>query len=727
MLRRVHPAAVLAAIVVVGALLSWRHTRNTHEWLIMTDELQYLKLGQSLSEGSFPWPTLRGEHIQLLSLLYPLLIAPVLALFSVPDGYQLIHAVNAGLFASTAVPVYLLTRQVVPARGPAYLAAALAVAIPWASLSAVVMTESAAYPAFAWALLAIQRALVAPSLRRDAVALLAIGVAFFARTQFVFLVGVFPAAVVLHGVLFALAGGARDAGRSRLRQVLDALRPHAALGALCAAGLILLIAPGAPLKEILGPYQNTVFGGGRLPADLGPAARRHVALVAGGVGILPLALAMGWALASFVRPLDRASQAFATLALLAAGGLVYVVTVFGLLHAAGPLDRYLFYLAPLLVVGTVACLAQGRARPLGLAIGAGLTFWLLRTSGVHFLDDPTLYVDSQATEFHRVIQGQADRVARLSGIGGLTPIALLTWGTLAATAAVSLLLRRRPGLAVVIVGLPLLGLAVAQTDYVAKRFTLHINAASGTINPGTLADRDWVDEVLPGPGDVAISPSASFDLGASRLAWWNVEFWNKRVNRAMILEGYGDNTPFPAQHMTLDLRDGSVATTGSEQPRFMVFARNQLVFRPRGRVLAEYRTTLQQDPGLELLELDRPYRAGWIAEGASGDGWVVRGTPAVVRVFPRDDGRAQRVTVNVDLPVGLVEPSPFELRVGGRVARATAQPGTIAGDALATVCVAPGRLRRVSLSTRAVRPLPDGREVGVHLHSIRVEPAAAGC
>jgi hypothetical protein len=179
--------------------------------------------------------------------------------------------------------------------------------------------------------------------------------------------------------------------------------------------------------------------------------------------------------------------------------------------------------------------------------------------------------------------------------------------------------------------------------------------------------------------------------------------------------------------MTLDTRDGSVATSDGRQPRYIVFGRNQTIFRPRGRRLAEYRTTQQQDPGLELFELERPYRAGWIAEGASSDGWIVRGTPLVVRVFPRTDGRAQRVTVDVDLPVGDVAASPFTLREGARVARGRAEPATINGDAHVALCVAPGRLRRVSLSTRAVRPLPDGRKFGVHLHSIRVEPATADC
>jgi hypothetical protein len=209
--------------------------------------------------------------------------------------------------------------------------------------------------------------------------------------------------------------------------------------------------------------------------------------------------------------------------------------------------------------------------------------------------------------------------------------------------------------------------------------------------------------------------------------WWNAEFWNKRVNRVLILDGFEDVTPFPSQRMSLDRRDGSIRTSDGREPRFMVFARNQLLFRPRGRFLAEYRTSLQTDPGLELFELDRPYRASWIADGASPDGWIVRGTPARVRVFPRDDDRPQRLSLNLDLPVSLVAASPFEVRVGRRVVRGRVLPGTINGDTKLTVCVPPRRLRVARIITHAMRPLPDGRKIGVHLRSIRVEPADGGC
>jgi hypothetical protein len=714
-----HPAVVVGTIVVLGALLSWRYTRNTHEWFVMTDELQYLNLARSFGDGSFPLPTLRGEHTALLSFLYPLLLAPVVALRSAPEAFQTIHAVNALLVSSTAIPVYLLARQVVGRRWHAYLAAALAVAVPWAATTGVVMTESAAYPAFAWALLAIQRALVVPSLRRDLIALAGIGLAFFARTQFLFLAGAFPALIVLHELLFVATACAQAPDRdAKLRLLRERLRPHAGLGALIVVALLLVVFAGM-LERLLGPFQATVHEGGVLPASLGPAMRVQLTLVAGGLGILPVALATGWALSSLVRPLDRASHAFAALALVVGLGMVYVVAIFGVRHAGGPLDRYLFYIAPLVIVATVACLAQGRPRPFGLAAGAAFTFWLVRSSGLTF-KDTQLYVSSQASEFHRVIAGQAYRLGRLS------PVALLSWGTLVATAAVALLLHRLPRLAPALVGVPLLGLAIAQTDYVCKARTAHVNASYGAVDAFPLAQRDWIDRALPAAGAVALSPSPLAELNATQQVWWNVEFWNKRINRAQTLDRFGDNTPFPSQDLFLDERDGSIRLSHGGEVPFMVFGRNQIVFRLRGRLLAERKTTtIPQDPGLELWAVRRPYRAQWVADGPSEDGWIVRGTRARLRVFPREDGRAQRVQLSFNLPNELPTPSHFAVREGTRVVHGQAR-GVVGGDGEIAMCLAPRRLRTVVITTRANR-LFYGRRVGVHLRAIRVGPAGRRC
>ena len=124
--------------------------------------------------------------------------------------------------------------------------------------------------------------------------------------------------------------------------------------------------------------------------------------------------------------------------------------------------------------------------------------------------------------------------------------------------------------------------------------------------------------------------------------------------------------------------------------------------------------------------MQRPYRAQWLAEGHSDDGWIVRTKPARIRVFPRDDGQAQRVRMSFNLPSELKRPSRFVVRAGAQLLRREAA-GTYEGIAKVALCLAPGPLREVTISTRADQRLPGGRRVGVHLQSIRVEPAGRSC
>jgi hypothetical protein len=724
--RVLREPVVLALIVVAGALLAWRHTRSAREWLVMTDELQHLKTSLAFGDSWNPLPHLRGERTESLSVLYPLLISPVLHLFSMPLGYQLVHLENALLMSSTAIPVYLLARPLAASRLPAYVAAGLTAAVPWTALSAVVMTEAAAYPAFGWALLAMHRAVAEPSPRRDLLALAGIGLAFFARTQFVVLGVALLATIALHELMRALTSETAQPARARAAAAWQRLRGHWLLGVLVAVGVVLLVMPGEPLGAVLGSYEGTAFEGDVLPPGIWEAAERHTALVVAGVGVLPLAIALGWSLATLVRPVDEASRAYAALALVVGPALAITVASFGLRHAGGPLDRYLFYLAPVLAVGLVACLAQRRARPVGLALGALATWWLFRHTTQHFIEAPGPYISSQASAFHRVFDGRSQQLGSWVGFDDLSPTDLFAWGTLLAVVAVIALLRLAPRAALAAVCIPLGLFAVAQTDYVAREMVASQNRADGTVNAVPVDDRDWVDEAVPGDGDVAISPSPVADEYTTQRVWWNTEYWNKRINRAVVMEGYGDNTPFPGTYMSFDPTTGEVETTEPEQPPYMVFARGQTQFRPQGRVLGTYRTSLEVDAGLEVLELERPYRPGWTTDGFSPDGWLMPGEPARVQVYPREDGRAQRVTVSFDLPIHGVGTGLFELRGDGDSDR-----GEVASRATSEVSVevcarGPEPLEAV-VRTDSRFPLPDGRKVGVHLAHVAVNPLPRTC
>ena len=124
--------AVAAAALVVLAT-------RVRDWVVMTDELQYAKLATHIGQTLSPLPTLRGVHVSTYAQLYPALLAPFYGTLSDPSAFRAAHVLNAVLFASAAVPAYLLGRELALSRGWGVVCAAFAVVVPWNVLTAFVM------------------------------------------------------------------------------------------------------------------------------------------------------------------------------------------------------------------------------------------------------------------------------------------------------------------------------------------------------------------------------------------------------------------------------------------------------------------------------------------------------------------------------------------------------------------------------------------------------------
>ena len=197
-----------------GALLAVWYSARIRDWSVMTDELQYAKLALAVWESGSPLPSLHGTSVAVANQLYPLLLTPVYGPLASPDAFRVAHVVNAVVMASAAVPAYLLARELLD-RAWAFAVAVLAVVLPWMVLVGFLMSEVVGYPAFLWAVLAFQRAVVAPSDRRDALAAAALVVAILARTQFTALALVLPLAIVIDELAaHGRRGRAVCAGRS---------------------------------------------------------------------------------------------------------------------------------------------------------------------------------------------------------------------------------------------------------------------------------------------------------------------------------------------------------------------------------------------------------------------------------------------------------------------------------------------------------------------------------
>jgi hypothetical protein len=214
---------------------------------------------------------------------------------------------------------------------------------PWLTLSTAQLTEVAAFPACAWALLAMQRSLAAPSLRRDLLALVAIAVASYGRLQLILLAPVLVVAMLLHELGYGVAAGGDR--RSRLREALGRMaRRHALLSAAALAGLL----AGVPL--LLSGKLASAFGfyGGTLNGATFGLARSYVAFIALGLGALPAALAIGFAFESLLAPVLLALT-------------LQVAEVSVRFNGATIQERYLFYIVPLLAVGMCASLLRRRS------------------------------------------------------------------------------------------------------------------------------------------------------------------------------------------------------------------------------------------------------------------------------------------------------------------------------------------------------------------------------
>ena len=351
------------AIVAVTFAVTAIYVRSIHTFVVMPDELGYVKQALQIARTGLPVGPHDFYFVSWAQLL-PALSAPIFGVTDMVSAFYAAHTLYAFLLASTAIPAYLLATELRLGRLASYLVAALSVVVPWLALAGLIMTENVAYPVFAWAMLAILRAADSPSTRRDAVAIAAIALAFFARSQFLALGPVLFVTCLVHDVLMSLAAkqtaGVRAGLLAGLRQSLRNHRLLWAFAAIAILGALLVTATGSG-QTALGNYSAPLSGQLLPPGTLsGGIAQLDVIVIA--VGVVPLTLATAWCLATIARP--RRSRA---------------ARVRGAAHRdrcrswccssarfsndscpAHVTDRYLFYVVPVLFVGTAAWVVDRR-------------------------------------------------------------------------------------------------------------------------------------------------------------------------------------------------------------------------------------------------------------------------------------------------------------------------------------------------------------------------------
>ena len=633
---------------------------------------------------------LHGDHVGFLGVVYPLLLSPFYGAFDAAGAFDATHIVNAVLFASAAIPVYLLTRRL--AGTPcALVVSLLSVAVPWCVNAAFVMSEAAAYPVFLWAVLACHAAVSEPSPRRDALAVGALALAFFTRPQFLFLAAVLPIAALI-------ADGPRGAWRRH--------RPLAVAYAVA----ILVVVPLAALGEshrLLGDYGVTATKGSLLPLIALKSAAIHLDVLAVGLGVVPFLLGAGWAY-SRLRDADRRRRAFAALAgaVTAAARARDGVVRRALRGTDVVRDRYLFYLAPLLLLASALCLMDDRLPLPGIA--GATAFFSVTVCFADFGPVAGLWVDSPESVLNGALHDASGPLP--------TGVFVALCGLVLGVACIGLALWSRPA-------------APRRDDRGLRlrreRRRLRIRAPADEQHAaGDSGNRPAASAGLGRPlGRRTVALLAypvSRVWGQSAILWWDVELWNNRVQQAFVdPDGTWTYTPFPAESLRLDFERG--VFDGTERlAAVRARGRKRLSLRAEG----EAKTS---NLGLVLLKTERPYRVSWASRGLDA-GRLDPAWPTRHGANLRGSPVRRPSTALLDAPPEATAPPTY--RLGD--ATGAVDPGTRA-TVRTTVCISPQGHADLTLETgrsatvdgRRSGPSPEpSRAIGLALSGVNPEPPA---
>ncbi|HWV87222.1 MAG TPA: hypothetical protein VNZ62_17360 [Capillimicrobium sp.] len=640
--------AVLARVpwpmlAILAAGLAWTiwFVLQCQQYFIQPDELEYVKQSRLIAEKLRPLVP-SDAWFNSWSQLQAILLAPVWAIRDTNLAHQLMGVVNAIIMVSAAIPAYLLTRRVVGDRRWAYLVALLTVGLPWIGAAATMMTEVAAYPAFLWGVLAVQHAIARPSTRGDAIGVAGVALAYFARPQLAVLAAGLIGGLLLQELRYGAEGDPLEPRRARLARGLKAAawRHRWLLGAL-AVGVVLYL---VLRPNLFGGYTRSGVTSGLLDAPgLLDFSRELLAYVAVGVAVLPLGMAIAWALLTFARPLDRDQHAFALVAVITGVLLTIVVGSFTARYTPqGINSRYLFYLAPLLLIGMAALIADRRPATWPLVAGAAVTGWLVFGAALS-QSGPSLVSPDQT--FHTVLIGRTQQLGKAIGMPELTYPHLLAVLAVAVLLALAVVRRgphaRSAGLAIAAV---VAVFCLAETGYSLRK----IADTQAGVSTEFIEGRHWIDEAMPDGETAQLIVSTLGDPGASYGVWWDTSFWNSSVDRTMALPTMPDlQQPFPQAFQLLPdgtfagytwgLGPDSIGGPGLGDGPWFVRATSDRSFAFRDAEVVAERF------GVELVRTTTPPRWDWALSGTFDDtGRILRGAPAaLLLVAPREGGETE--------------------------------------------------------------------------------------
>jgi len=696
-------ASIVGVTLVLGWIISLATTR-VKNWFVMTDELYYERLAVSVAQTGSLLPRLHGEVVSNVNQLYPILISTVYGDGDVAASLESAHRLNAFLIASTAIPVFLLARRLGVGLFLSLWVGALSVAVPWIVLSSFLLTENVAYPMFCWAVLALAYAVERRRWTSDLLALVAIGAAVLARTQFVVLLAVFLVAVVVDAIL-------ETSWRAAPRELWRTRRPFVVLYGALLLVVVVAIAIGKG-SRLLGSYSVTAENV-RIDFGLVQLVFEHVAALALGLAILPFLVGCAWLIDRLRPSAAPRERAFAVVGIATLVLVLVQVASFNQRFGAGLVkDRYLFYVVPVVLLGLAASVS-GRAWPRWWAFVVPAA-----AAAVGFLSIPVtpyekLNVDTVVAILNRELLELATTTRWVHVLLVLAVAvalqalvlarAFLPWRPVAATVAV-----------LASVALPL------EAVYAFDRL-FAVNGTNGlpvTLDQGGVFG--WIDRLVGADGRVTAVkyPVGGPDWWSGQGYWWDVEFWNESAVETMAdMSVRGE----PAWPELFDPRTGRAHETPAS--RYALFYGYDSRFRLAG-------TQHHFERDAYIVEPERPWRADWLTRGIWPDGYTRPHTPTTITVYAKPGQKTplrRFLTIEASNPDS-VEPRPVSITSGPGDWSGTIAPQQSLRQQL-QLCVPAGGRATVRIATPGVTGIyrdptvgpPTGvsnRGVGIQLRTV---------
>lgn len=587
---------LFAFVLILVVVRLWLTRKIATPW-IMSDELLYSELAKSLASGG--GIEVREAFYPVYYVGYPVLIAPAWLAGSQEATYGLAKAINVLLMTSALVPVYVWARRLV---SPVYatVATALTALMPSFVYTGMLMTENAFFPAFVLAGLAIALMLERPTWLRQALALGAVGLGAFVRSQGLVLALILPVAIVVKLLLdarVAPSGGRRHA-------VLREAARYAPLAAVYVAGgagyVLYQLVQGRPLSTGLGAYSGITAVDYRL-SDGARWSLEHIAELGLSVGLFPVSALVVLLGLAFLRGAESpAERAFLAVACAAVPLVVVQVAFYASWFSGRIEERYMFFLAPLLFIALAVWLDRGLPRPAVLTAIAVLgpaapllALPLQERLNISILSDTFTFIP----------------LLRLSNVldGGVPTVRWLVLLSAAAAVLAFAFVPRslaRPAFPAAI------AIFFALTTYSVFGAVRDQSAATRALTQS--AEPDWVDDHLPDGEEAAFVYGSTVDPFAEAVVMWQTEFWNRDVRTVYNLQP--EPTSFAKAGAGIDRLTGRIEPQeGAHFPFRYVVANHTLGL--GGQRLASR-------PPLALYRVRAPLRLVSSLEGVHPDGWM---------------------------------------------------------------------------------------------------------